>query len=52
MIGLAATLVGRAVPVVGGPVPAVLLGAVVGWLVRRRRQEDGGAADLAGSSRA
>jgi uncharacterized integral membrane protein (TIGR00698 family) len=48
VIGLAATLVGRAVPVVGGPVPAVLLGAVVGWLVRRRRQEDGGAADLGG----
>ncbi|OEI67810.1 membrane protein YeiH [Curtobacterium sp. ER1/6] len=48
MIGLAATLVGRAFPVVGGPVPAVLLGAVVGWLVRRRRHEDGGAADLGG----
>lgn len=35
-IGIAATLVGRVVPVVGGPVPAVLIGAVVGWLVRRR----------------
>lgn len=48
VIGLAATLVGRSVPVVGGPVPAVLLGVVVGWLVRRRRHEDGGAADLGG----
>ncbi|MGY2900237.1 putative integral membrane protein (TIGR00698 family) [Curtobacterium sp. PvP017] len=35
-IGLVATLVGTAVPVVGGPVPAVLIGAVLGWLVRRR----------------
>ena len=35
-IGIVATLVGRVVPVVGGPVPAVLIGAVVGWLVRRR----------------
>lgn len=35
-IGIVATLVGRLVPVVGGPVPAVLIGAVVGWLVRRR----------------
>ncbi|WIB76958.1 putative sulfate exporter family transporter [Curtobacterium sp. MCPF17_002] len=41
-VGVVATLVGRAVPVVGGPVPAVVLGAVVGWLVRRRRQDDGG----------
>lgn len=48
VIGIAATLVGRAVPVVGGPVPAVVLGALVGWLVRRRRQHDGGAADLGG----
>lgn len=37
-IGLVATLVGTNVPVVGGPVPAVVIGAVVGWLVRRRRQ--------------
>lgn len=35
-IGLVATLVGTAVPVVGGPVPAVLIGAVLGWLIRRR----------------
>lgn len=35
-IGLVATLVGTAIPVVGGPVPAVLIGAVLGWLVRRR----------------
>lgn len=46
VIGTAATLVGRVVPVVGGPVPAVLLGALVGWLVRRRRQEDGASSDL------
>lgn len=39
-VGLVATLVGRAVPVVGGPVPAVVIGAVVGWLVRRRRSDD------------
>jgi uncharacterized integral membrane protein (TIGR00698 family) len=37
-IGLVATLVGTEVPVIGGPVPAVVIGAVVGWLVRRRRQ--------------
>ncbi|WP_144751049.1 YeiH family protein [Curtobacterium pusillum] len=36
-IGLVATLVGTEVPVIGGPVPAVVIGAVVGWLVRRRR---------------
>ncbi|OIH94252.1 MULTISPECIES: YeiH family protein [unclassified Curtobacterium] len=35
-IGIVATLVGRELPVVGGPVPAVVIGAVVGWLVRRR----------------
>ncbi|WIE64323.1 putative sulfate exporter family transporter [Curtobacterium sp. MCLR17_036] len=35
-IGIVATLIGRGVPVVGGPVPAVVIGAVVGWLVRRR----------------
>ncbi|MDP4331934.1 putative sulfate exporter family transporter [Curtobacterium sp. A7_M15] len=39
VIGLAATAVGHAVPVVGGPVPAVVLGALVGWLVRRRRHD-------------
>ncbi|MBT2503737.1 YeiH family protein [Curtobacterium sp. ISL-83] len=37
LIGIAATLIGRAVPVAGGPVPAVVIGALVGWLVRRRR---------------
>ncbi|WP_233121300.1 YeiH family protein [Tersicoccus sp. Bi-70] len=36
-IGIVATFVGRAVPVVGGPVPAVVVGALVGWLVRRRQ---------------
>ncbi len=45
-IGLVATFVGRAVPVVGGPVPAVALGALVGWLVRRRHQADGASGDL------
>jgi uncharacterized integral membrane protein (TIGR00698 family) len=35
-VGIVATLVGREVPVLGGPVPAVVLGALVGWLVRRR----------------
>lgn len=39
-VGLVATLVGTAVPVVGGPVPAVVIGAVVGWVVRRRRHGD------------
>ncbi|MBF4607685.1 YeiH family protein [Curtobacterium sp. VKM Ac-1393] len=39
-IGLVATLIGTAVPVVGGPVPAVLIGAVLGWLVRRRTGGD------------
>ncbi|MDM7892913.1 YeiH family protein [Curtobacterium caseinilyticum] len=48
VIGVAATLIGRAVPVLGGPVPAVVLGALVGWLVRRRRQQDHGTADLGG----
>ncbi len=42
VIGVVATLVGRLVPVVGGPVPAVVLGALVGWLVRRRHPSDGG----------
>ncbi|WP_254803987.1 putative sulfate exporter family transporter [Curtobacterium sp. YR515] len=47
-IGLAATVVGREVPVVGGPVPAVVLGALVGWLVRRRRHHDGTGAGSGG----
>ncbi len=42
VIGVVATLVGRLVPVVGGPVPAVVLGALVGAVLRRRR----GAGDL------
>lgn len=45
-IGLAATLVGLQLPVLGGPVPAVVIGAVVGWLVRRRRRHDVGDGDL------
>lgn len=36
VVGLVATAVATAVPVVGGPVPAVVVGAVVGWTVRRR----------------
>lgn len=47
-VGLVAAVVGREVPVVGGPVPAVVLGGVVGWAVRRRRSEDGRAGDLGG----
>ncbi len=51
LIGLAATVVGREVPVVGGPVPAVVLGALVGWLVRRRRQQEvGGPASGTGAA--
>lgn len=48
VVGLVATLVGREVPVVGGPVPAVVLGGVVGWAVRRRLSEDGRTGDLGG----
>lgn len=48
VIGLAATVVGREIPVVGGPVPAVVLGALVGWLVRRRRHHDGTGAGSGG----
>ncbi len=44
-VGLVATVVGILVPVVGGPVPAVVLGVVLGWLVRRR--VDGGLGPLA-----
>ncbi|PCN48648.1 putative sulfate exporter family transporter [Curtobacterium sp. 'Ferrero'] len=36
VIGAVATAIAVLVPVVGGPVPAVILGAVLGWLVRRR----------------
>jgi uncharacterized integral membrane protein (TIGR00698 family) len=36
VLGSVATFVGTLVPVVGGPVPAVIIGALVGWLVRRR----------------
>lgn len=38
VIGVVATLVGRLVPVVGGPVPAVVLGALVGAVLRRRHE--------------
>ncbi|WP_066514827.1 YeiH family protein [Curtobacterium ammoniigenes] len=34
-IAIVATLVGRVVPVLGGPVPAVLIGAIVGTVMRR-----------------